>query len=72
MEHYKIPKFLNNSSVSKFVTRKWIKVNDLWSDQYPADATLTTGATFQINKANLYVPVVTLSIDDDIRFKARI
>ena len=28
----------------------------------------TTGATFQINNAKLYVPVVTLSINDNIRF----
>ena len=27
-----------------------------------------TGATFQINKAKLYVPVVTLSINDNITF----
>ena len=29
MEHYKIYKLLNNSSVSKYVTKKWVKVNDL-------------------------------------------
>ena len=29
--------------------------------------TETTGATFQINNAKLYVPVVTLSINDDIK-----
>ena len=34
MEHYKISKLLNNSTVSKFVTREWIEVNDLSSDQY--------------------------------------
>ena len=28
----------------------------------------TTGATFQINNVNLYVPVVTLSINDNIKF----
>ena len=28
----------------------------------------TTGATFQINNANFYVPVVTLSINDNIKF----
>ena len=28
----------------------------------------TTGATFQINKDKLYVPVVTLSINDNIKF----
>ena len=30
--------------------------------------TQTTGAIFQINNAKLYVPVVTLSIDDNIKF----
>ena len=34
MEHYEISKLLNNSNVSKFVTRKWIKINDLSSGQY--------------------------------------
>ena len=29
--------------------------------------TATTGASFQINKAKLYVPVVTLSINDNIK-----
>ena len=28
----------------------------------------TTGVTFQINNAKLYVPVVTLSINDNIKF----
>ena len=32
------------------------------------EATHTTGATFQINNAKLYVPVVTLSINDNIKF----
>ena len=34
MEHHKILKLLNDSTVSKFVTRKWIEVNDLPSGQY--------------------------------------
>ena len=34
MEHYKISKLLNDSTVSKFVTKKWIEVNDLSSGQY--------------------------------------
>ena len=33
MEHYKIPKLLNDSIASKFVTKKWIEVNDLSSGQ---------------------------------------
>ena len=34
----------------------------------PADATLTTGATFQINDAKLYGPLVSLSVNDNINF----
>ena len=34
----------------------------------PVDETLTTGAVFQINNAKLFVPVVTLSINDNINF----
>ena len=36
MEQHKIPKFLNDSTVLRFVTMKWIKVKDLsifcWQD----------------------------------------
>ena len=31
MEHYRIFELLNNSNVSKFVTKKWVGVNDLSS-----------------------------------------
>ena len=31
-------------------------------------ATTTTGATFPINNAKPYIPVVTLSINDNIKF----
>ena len=34
MEHHKISNLLNDSTVSKFVTRKWIKLIDLSNDQY--------------------------------------
>ena len=34
MEHYKISKLLNDSTALKFVTRKWIEVNDLSGGQY--------------------------------------
>ena len=33
----------------------------------PADETLTTGETFQVNNAKLYVPVVPWSINDNIK-----
>ena len=36
MEHYKISKLLNDSTVSKFVIKKWIKLNDLSCGQYSA------------------------------------
>ena len=31
MEHYKMSKLLTDSTVPKFVTKKWTKVNDLSS-----------------------------------------
>ena len=34
----------------------------------PTEATLTTGATFHTNKAKSNVPVVTLSLNDNIKF----
>ena len=37
MEYYKISKLLKDSSVSKFVTKKWIAANDLSSRQYSVD-----------------------------------
>ena len=33
IEQYKISKLLNDSTVSKFVTKKWVEVNDLSSGQ---------------------------------------
>ena len=34
MKYHKICKLLYDSTVSKFVTRKWIEVNDLSGGQY--------------------------------------
>ena len=34
MKNYKISKLLKDSAVSKFVTRKWIEVNDLLGSRY--------------------------------------
>ena len=34
----------------------------------PVNTKLTTGATFTINNTKLYVPIVTLSINDNIKF----
>ena len=38
----------------------------------PVDETLRTGAIFQINNAELYIPAATLSINDNIKFLANI
>ena len=37
MKHHKISKLLNDLTISKFVTRKWIEVNDLSISQYFLD-----------------------------------
>ena len=37
IEHYKISRPLNDSTVSKFVTKKWVEVNDLSSGQFSAN-----------------------------------
>ena len=34
MEHYKISKLLNDSTVSKFATKKCAEINNLLSGQY--------------------------------------
>ena len=34
----------------------------------PADSTLTTRGTFQVNNDKLYIPVFTLSINNNIKF----
>ena len=38
----------------------------------PADAILTTGGIFYINNARLYIPVVALSVNDNIIFLGNI
>ena len=37
MKHHKISKLLSDSTVSKFLTRKWTEVNDLSGGQYSAN-----------------------------------
>ena len=34
MEHHKISNSLNDSTVSKLFTKKWVEINDLSSGQY--------------------------------------
>ena len=41
IKHYKISKLLNDSVVSKFVTRKLIEVNDLSSGKYSVNKYIT-------------------------------
>ena len=40
MKHYKISKLLNDSTKSKFVTKKWVEVNYLSSGQYSVKGTV--------------------------------
>ena len=40
MKHYEIPKLLNDSTVSKFLTKKQIEVNDVSSGQYSVNKNL--------------------------------
>ena len=40
MEHCKISKSLSDSTVSKFVTKKWIEVNNLSGSQYSSNKTI--------------------------------
>ena len=48
MEHYKIPKLLNDPVVSKFVTRKQIDINDLSDGQYSTSKNITFKTIFFI------------------------
>ena len=41
MKHYKICKLLNNSTVSKVVTKKWIEVNDFSVLQYSVNKNIS-------------------------------
>ena len=45
MEHCKISKLLNDSTVLKFITRKWIKVNDLSNSQNSVNNNITFEAS---------------------------
>ena len=40
MEHYKISKLLNDSTVSKFATKKRIEINDLSNDKHSVNKNL--------------------------------
>ena len=45
MEHYEISQLLNDSTVWKFVIRKWIKTIDLSNVQYPANRNIRFNKT---------------------------
>ena len=42
MEHYRLYKILNVSTISRFVARKWMQVNDLLNRQYSDDKNVTS------------------------------
>ena len=57
--------------VKKFVISEILKTPEVVRDN-PVEATLITRAKFQIKSAKLYVSVVTLSINDNIKFSDNI
>ena len=59
----------NNCIISKISRTPEIAANPAANPPVLAGkGTLTTGVTFQINGTKLYVPVVILSINSDIKF----
>ena len=40
-EHFKTSELINDSTISKFVTRKWIEVNDLSGGQYSVNKNIS-------------------------------
>ena len=52
MEHYKISKLSNDSTVPKFVTKKWTKVNNL------------SGGQFSVNKNMFKTPMLRSDLCD--------
>ena len=54
---------LDLRSSDKLVALQNLSIYYMWEN-----VRQTTGATFQINNAKLYVPVVTLSINENVKF----
>ena len=52
MEHYSISKLLNDSIVSKFVTKQWVEVNDLSSGQHSSTKNIRSKTSML--KSDLY------------------
>ena len=57
MEHYKTSKLLNDSSVSKFVTKKWIELNDLSSGQYSVNRNMSMLRSDLCDYSDAYIVV---------------
>ena len=61
-------KCTKNCVISEIYKTSEVPENANANPPYPlTQATATTGALFQISNAKLYVPVVTLSINDNIK-----
>ena len=72
MEHYKISKISKYSTVSKLVTKKWIKVNDLLSGQYSVNKNIRFNNSMLrshlCNYSDVYIAVkgtIAVERDDD-------
>ena len=68
MEPHKISKLLHNSTVSKFVTRKWIEVIDLLNVQYSTNKNIRFKTPMLISElrdySNVYIAVKrTITVD---------
>ena len=57
MEHYKISKLLNDSTVSKFVTKERVEVNDLSSGQYYVNKNFTVFRSDLCEYSDAYIVV---------------
>ena len=75
MEHYKVSKVLKDLSVSKFVAKQWIEVNDLSSSQHSDNK----NNQFKISMlrsdlCDLYIVVkrsITVEEDNDDKIKSK-
>ena len=70
MEHYKISRLLNDSTVSDFVPRNWIEVNDLLGGQYSVNKNRTFKTLMLRSNlcdySNTYIAVRRLITVEDI------
>ena len=78
MEHYKISKSLNDSSVSKFVIKKWIKINDLSSERYSINKNIRFKTSmlrsYLCDYSDAYIPVkrrITVEGDHDDKTRSK-